>query len=353
MWIALVGLCLLLGCDTEPSPHEEWTKNQEGREVGNKRSDTKDRHANAKYLELIPATQVLVGGDHVVEFELVNCSDRPVAVNSITTSCGCTSARFPNKRLAPGESRAVTINLHAHQLGKGAAAFTVASDRDQQLLTGRIEWNGVFPIEVTPSAVEFGTVAAGKQHSAIVELKTNDETQAKDLLTGISTHPADLITASVADGGGSASVDITLDAHKHIRNGKGAIRLEFKEPLGKVEVPVYWTAVDEISVQPENVYVGSISTNEAFSAKCMIRALNDHIVDVQITPSTGEMIDATEVSLSNKQLKSGVWQCVLGFEGVADMGPFVRVVRLKVTTEKGISQTLDLKTTGIVSTSSP
>jgi hypothetical protein len=65
------------------------------------------------------------------------------------------------------------------------------------------------------------------------------------------------------------------------------------------------------------------------------------------------MIDATEVSLSNKQLKSGVWQCVLGFEGVADMGPFVRVVRLKVTTEKGISQTLDLKTTGIVSTSSP
>jgi hypothetical protein len=52
------------------------------------------------------------------DFTFANTSDRPVVIETVNTSCGCTTPTWPQTPIAKGKSDKITAGFNAQQLGQ-------------------------------------------------------------------------------------------------------------------------------------------------------------------------------------------------------------------------------------------
>lgn len=91
----------------------------------------------------------------VVAFAFTNTGDEPVTIESIQSSCGCTTAALDKKTYAPGESGSITATFSfGDRVGQQIKRITVRTDdprRPQQVLVLRVEIPQ--PVRLEPRAL--------------------------------------------------------------------------------------------------------------------------------------------------------------------------------------------------------
>ena len=114
---------------------------------------------------------VAEGAKHCT-FEFKNTSDKPVVINNIISSCGCTTPKWPKKPIMPGEGGKVEVTYLNDQgpypFDKSLTVYTSASSKPIILrITGLAYENErsmkeMFPMQFGPLAVKNYTIRGGQ-----------------------------------------------------------------------------------------------------------------------------------------------------------------------------------------------
>ncbi len=114
---------------------------------------------------------VAEGAKHCT-FEFKNTSDKPVVINNIISSCGCTTPKWPKKPIMPGESGKVEVTYLNDQgpypFDKALTVYTSASSKPIILrITGLAYENErsmkeMFPVQLGPLAVKNDIIRGGQ-----------------------------------------------------------------------------------------------------------------------------------------------------------------------------------------------
>ena len=114
---------------------------------------------------------VAEGAKHCT-FEFKNTSDKPVVINNIISSCGCTTPKWPKKPIMPGEGGKIEVTYLNDQgpypFDKALTVYTSASSKPIILrITGLAYENErsmkeMFPMQFGPLAVKNYTIRGGQ-----------------------------------------------------------------------------------------------------------------------------------------------------------------------------------------------
>ena len=105
-------------------------------------------------------------------FEFRNTSDKPVVINNIITSCGCTEPKWPKKPIMPGEGGKVEVTYLNDQgpypFDKSLTVYTSASTKPIILRISGLAYENersikeMFPVSIGPLGVKKDMVRAGQ-----------------------------------------------------------------------------------------------------------------------------------------------------------------------------------------------
>lgn len=79
---------------------------------------------------------ILWNNPAIARFTIKNSGDKPLAIENIEASCGCTVTKWDKKNIAPGTSSEISVSYNAEMLGhftKQVAVYTNASKRPTYL----------------------------------------------------------------------------------------------------------------------------------------------------------------------------------------------------------------------------
>ena len=79
---------------------------------------------------------ILWNNPAIARFTIKNSGDKPLAIENIEASCGCTVAKWDKKNIAPDTSSEISVSYNAEMLGhftKQVAVYTNASKRPTYL----------------------------------------------------------------------------------------------------------------------------------------------------------------------------------------------------------------------------
>ena len=68
--------------------------------------------------------------DGKCEFEFRNFSDKPLVINTVKTSCGCTNPVWPKKPVGPGETGIISTKYNTKITGAFQKSITVYSNAE-------------------------------------------------------------------------------------------------------------------------------------------------------------------------------------------------------------------------------
>ena len=68
--------------------------------------------------------------DGKCEFEFQNVSDKPLVINTVKTSCGCTNPAWPKKPIGPGKKGVISIEYNTKITGTFQKSITVYSNAE-------------------------------------------------------------------------------------------------------------------------------------------------------------------------------------------------------------------------------
>lgn len=73
--------------------------------------------------------------DNGTEFIVTNTGDKPLIIDEVKASCGCTTPKKPEKPIMPGKSDKITVNFHPNpeQKNEIVKTITVAANTDPRL----------------------------------------------------------------------------------------------------------------------------------------------------------------------------------------------------------------------------
>ena len=60
---------------------------------------------------------ILWNNPAIARFTIKNSGDKPLAIENIEASCGCTVAKWDKKNIAPGTSSEISVSYNAEMLG--------------------------------------------------------------------------------------------------------------------------------------------------------------------------------------------------------------------------------------------
>ena len=150
---SFICFLILTACETNSSD-----KKVESSVVAEDQSE-KDRLAEIKALEEEEANKIKLSTsfsvdkkkhdfgtiqedtENNVSFTLTNTGQNPLIIESVDVSCGCTTAKKPEKPIAPGQSDKIEVIFHPKpgQLDKQHKTITITANTDPKITTLEIE----------------------------------------------------------------------------------------------------------------------------------------------------------------------------------------------------------------------
>jgi len=130
-----------------------------------------------------------------VKFEFENAGDKLLIIKNISTSCGCTVAKFDKKEYVPGEKGSIPIQFFTSgRTGKVMQTITVSSnDKDniysRLTLTGRVIIKNFASIEINPKKINFKEAEFNQPYEQTITIK-NPGTEPLNIIE--ITHSPDL-----------------------------------------------------------------------------------------------------------------------------------------------------------------
>lgn len=73
--------------------------------------------------------------DNTTTFKVTNTGKKPLVIEKVSASCGCTTPSKPDKPIAPGKSDLITVVFHPkeNQLGQQNKSVTVIANTDPKM----------------------------------------------------------------------------------------------------------------------------------------------------------------------------------------------------------------------------
>jgi hypothetical protein len=68
------------------------------------------------------------GSKDLFVFEFENDSKKPVTIQNVQTSCGCTAAEKPTEPIEPGKKSKISVSYDTTRIGSFTKTITVSSD---------------------------------------------------------------------------------------------------------------------------------------------------------------------------------------------------------------------------------
>jgi len=146
-------------------------------------------------------------------FTFANQGNAPLAVEKVTSSCGCTAALASAKLLAPGESGEIQASFDSARF-RGPVKKTVylyTNDPVQPMVQLQIKATVKAELAIEPQIVNFGVVPPRKTVRSTVSLINQGDQEVQ--LDGLQTTAPELVarwSAAVIPPGGKVAVDLTL-----------------------------------------------------------------------------------------------------------------------------------------------
>ncbi|MBN2681922.1 MAG: DUF1573 domain-containing protein [Bacteroidales bacterium] len=79
------------------------------------------------------------GGDGVCEFKFKNTGKTPLVLQSVKTSCGCTTPEWPKEPILKGKTGTIKVKYDTNRLGKFSKTVTILSNAKVPVIELRIE----------------------------------------------------------------------------------------------------------------------------------------------------------------------------------------------------------------------
>ncbi len=109
--------------------------------------------------EVIDYGKINVGSEGKRVFEFTNVGDEPIVIKNISSTCGCTVPKKPEKPIMPGEKGEIEVSYDTKRLGGFSKAITIISNAKNQRKVLKIK--GFIVKEAAPSKVK-SVVTSGK-----------------------------------------------------------------------------------------------------------------------------------------------------------------------------------------------
>ena len=126
-------------------------------------------------------------------FSFTNSGDKPLHIEKVHSSCGCTAALVSTKTLAPGDRGEVQANFDSTRF-RGEVSKTISlysNDPGQPVAQLVVKGKVQEVLSVTPSLVNLGQVAEGKTAVAQVSLQNRGSIELR--LDKVQTTSSDLV----------------------------------------------------------------------------------------------------------------------------------------------------------------
>ena len=81
--------------------------------------------------EVIDFGEIKKGDDGVRVFEFTNVGNKPLILENVYSSCGCTTPSWTNTPVAPGETGEITVEYNTDIVGPIRRTITIYSNADE------------------------------------------------------------------------------------------------------------------------------------------------------------------------------------------------------------------------------
>lgn len=89
--------------------------------------------------ETIDYGKIAKGSDGVRVFEFTNTGNKPLVIEDVKSSCGCTVPKKPNGPIAPGESSTIQVKYDTKRVGPIRKTVTVYSNATEKIKALKIK----------------------------------------------------------------------------------------------------------------------------------------------------------------------------------------------------------------------
>ncbi len=178
--------------------------------------------------ELVDCGQIVFRHPVTAEFQMKNDGNKPLIINSVLKSCGCTSVEYPKNSIAAGESFVVKATYDAKQMGvfqKQLCLYSNASDKPfivsmrGRVVSNVVDFAGPYDLmlgEIKSDAqeVEFDDVNKGDRPVQRIHIFNPTEQTMEPVVMHLPNYLRAEISPSKLAPHHAAVVSIVLDSKK-------------------------------------------------------------------------------------------------------------------------------------------
>lgn len=221
-------------------------------------------------------------------FEFSNPFEEVVHVESVRSSCGCTSPRAEKDTLTTFEKSAIIAKFNTDTfVGHKSATVTVTFDKPfraqvQLRVSGNIRTDVVF----NPGRIDFASVDRGKGAKAITILDYVGNSLWRLAEAKSNNEHLKLEFKERSRGGGRVSYEVSAELKENAPIGDINDQVLFISEDGqRFPLTVTGRVVSEINVTPETVFLGEVAPGQEVSKKLIVRGKKPF----KITGTEGEL----------------------------------------------------------------
>jgi hypothetical protein len=224
------------------------------------------------------------GSDTVYRFEITNCYKEDVHIQSVRSSCGCTSPSIEHNLLKTWEKGYIVakFNTRGNFTGHHSATLTVVIDKPfpaqvQLHVHGNIRGDVVFQ----PGAVNFEDVDQGtsQRRSVGVRYAGRSGWRIEDVVTSSESsgyYQVELVETKRVKGLVEYDLNVELKDTApagYLQDQLVLVTSDQSNP--RIPLKVEGRVIPEISMAPENWVIGEVGYGQQLSKKFIVRGKND------------------------------------------------------------------------------
>lgn len=276
------------------------------------------------------------------EFLVTNNSLQTIRLSEISATCGCTVAIPENESLSPGASTTLAATVGIHDLGHRSTQIRVTATPGNHSHSVTIRWEGRTTLGIAPRTLALGSVFINRTARTTVRLTSPDHTPIGDWVESISAYPESEVSCERIDSDNESVVTVQVLPRVVNAQNRATLRIQCRPPLGRVDLPIEWSAVEAISLQPPGVYRASLRAGEPWRVQFIVRSRDFEIVSV----STAD--EERTTVLEHTALQPHRSSCLLTGMVPEVTGPWAAVIPISVTLDDGTISVLPFEFTGLV-----
>ncbi len=178
--------------------------------------------------KVIDCGQVIYKKPVTFEYKIKNTGNRPLIINKVLASCGCTKVNYPHQPIAPHTSAIMRATYDAKQLGTFQKELSIISNASTEpiilTLRGKIvtefeHFSGDYPfslgnLQTDVNNIEFDDVNRGERPQVKIHIRNNASVAAQPVLMHLPSYLKGEVSPSKIAPGHTGIATLTLHSHK-------------------------------------------------------------------------------------------------------------------------------------------